>query len=81
MALGFGAGIGAFTIFRQATSLACSSAAFAGSFAARSVRSDGSARRSYSSFRPSSKNSISFQSPARTDPAGVVRQPLPPAPR
>src|SRR5262249_24100104 len=68
-----GVGIEADTAFRQATSLAYSSAVLSRSFSAKFVFCDSSARRLYSSFLPSSKNSMSFQSPERTAPAGVVR--------
>src|SRR5262245_42012204 len=74
-----GVGIGAPTDLRHATSFACRSFAFSGFLAARLVCSDRSSRKRYSSCRPPSKNSISFQSPSRTAPAGVDRhESLPP---
>src|SRR5262245_2318265 len=59
-----GVGMGAFVTFRQASSLLCSSRVLSGIVVARLFFSPTSPARLYSSSRPSSRNSISFQSPA-----------------
>jgi len=77
----FFVGIGAFIDVRHATRRACSARAFSGSSWARLRLSPISSRRLYSSSRPSSRNSISFQSPAWMRLTGVVRHWPGPAPR
>src|SRR5262249_43996946 len=74
----FGVGISAPTALRQSSSFWYSFLTTSGLSFATFFFSPTSSFTLYSSSRPSSKNSINFQSPERTAPAGVVRQrPLP----
>src|SRR5262245_28975525 len=59
----FGVGMGALIVLRQASILSCRAFVFSGISFARFLASPMSSRRLYSSNRPSSKNSINFQSP------------------
>src|SRR5262249_39009610 len=77
----FGVGIGALISLRKATSRLCRSRVLSAIDLARLFFSPISSRRLYSSSRPSSRNSISFQSPTSIRLTGVVRQKPGPAPR